>query len=383
MYRSIIIGLLQNTAILLAISMLYDYWWVKDDVHRNLFNKIFTGFIIGIIGIILMLTPWILIPGISFDTRSVVLSVSGLFFGPVPTFISMVIMGIFRFVLGGDGVWMGIAVIISSGLIGILWKKFRPLNNSKNYVLELTLMGFIVHIAMLGCTLFLPDSQVLKTLKIIALPVLLIYPFATVLLGILMFRHFKNWQNRKAAEKLSQSERRFSEMLKNTSLYSIIIDPEARIIFCNQSLLSASGYLNEEIIGKLGFDAFIEDESREKINNVFRQILNGDKSLLSNECYILFKDGSKALVSWTSNILVDENGTITGIASIGENITKKKLVEKELIEAKLKAEESDQLKSIFLANMSHEIRTPMNSIMGFSSLLGEKNINDTEKNTIH
>lgn len=43
--------------------------------------------------------------------------------------------------------------------------------------------------------------------------------------------------------------------------------------------------------------------------------------------------------------------------------------EKNLLEAKLKAEESDQLKSAFLANMSHEIRTPMNAILGFTELL--------------
>jgi PAS domain S-box-containing protein len=379
MYKPIIVGLLQNTAILLAISMIYDYWWIKDDGNRNLVNKIFTGLVIGIIGIILMLTPWILIPGISFDTRSVVLSVSGLFFGPIPTIISMVIMGIFRFTLGGDGVWMGIAVIISSGTIGLFWNKFRSLKNSKRYILELVFMGFLVHIVMLGCTFFLPKGQEINTLKIITLPVLIVYPLATVLLGILMFRHFNNWQNRKAAEKLSESERRFSAMLKNTSLYSIIIDSEARIIFCNQSLLSASGFSKEELIGKYSFNIFVEEESRDKINSVFRQILEGDRSQLSYESYTLFKDGSKVLVSWNSNVLADENGTITGIASIGENITKKKLAEKELIEAKLKAEESDQLKSIFLANMSHEIRTPMNSIMGFSSLLGEKDINDSEK----
>ncbi|HPS12445.1 MAG TPA: two-component regulator propeller domain-containing protein, partial [Prolixibacteraceae bacterium] len=42
---------------------------------------------------------------------------------------------------------------------------------------------------------------------------------------------------------------------------------------------------------------------------------------------------------------------------------------KELAASRLKAEESDRLKSAFLANMSHEIRTPMNAIVGFSSLL--------------
>lgn len=41
----------------------------------------------------------------------------------------------------------------------------------------------------------------------------------------------------------------------------------------------------------------------------------------------------------------------------------------ELEKAKIKAEESDKMKSAFLANMSHEIRTPMNGILGFSELL--------------
>jgi PAS domain S-box-containing protein len=55
-------------------------------------------------------------------------------------------------------------------------------------------------------------------------------------------------------------------------------------------------------------------------------------------------------------------------------------LEKELIAAKEKAEESDKLKSAFLANMSHEIRTPVNGILGFSQLLTDGNLSRKKRN---
>ncbi len=56
------------------------------------------------------------------------------------------------------------------------------------------------------------------------------------------------------------------------------------------------------------------------------------------------------------------------------NILERRKYEKVLIEAKLKAEENDQLKTSFLCNISHEIRTPMNGIIGFTDLIAQKGI---------
>ena len=61
------------------------------------------------------------------------------------------------------------------------------------------------------------------------------------------------------------------------------------------------------------------------------------------------------------------------------NIKNRKIIEKKLIKAKEKAEESDKLKTAFLNNISHEIRTPLNGILGFGGLLAEMDLSPEEK----
>lgn len=66
------------------------------------------------------------------------------------------------------------------------------------------------------------------------------------------------------------------------------------------------------------------------------------------------------------NILKNTEGDFKNIGHLFEENAKQK---SKLVKSKLKAEESDKLKSSFLSNLSHEIRTPMNAIAGFTELL--------------
>lgn len=383
MENSIIIGLLQNIAILLAFTMLYENFWVKNEESKSLGAKILVGFILSGIGLILIFSPWRLGPGLVFDTRTVMISISGLFFGFVPTLITMLVTGTVRFMVGGDGIWMGIATIITSGTIGLLWRYLRPAWRNGRYYLELLAMGLVVHLVMALCVFLLPPEKMINAFKIIAIPLVFLYTPATVLIGLLMLRQYFNAQNSKAMVKLEELERRFLKVLESGNIVSLLLDVDGNVKYCNEYLTQITGYTKEEIINQNWFHKFLPEEFKLHVYQVFSDSVVNKK--VDNNIYnpIKTKSGKLFYISWFNTVFYSENGDIEGVASIGVDVTERIQYEKmledkneeyrkvniKLKNAKEKAEVSDRLKSAFLANMSHEIRTPMNGILGFADLL--------------
>lgn len=66
---------------------------------------------------------------------------------------------------------------------------------------------------------------------------------------------------------------------------------------------------------------------------------------------------------------MDQDGDVTALYGIMQDITEQRLYEQELKDAKDSAEQAYAAKSRFLANMSHELRTPLNAIIGFSDMM--------------
>jgi PAS domain S-box-containing protein len=322
MDNSLFLSLIQNTALLVCFSMLYEYLWLKRVDIINIWKKVMSGVIIGLIGIILMLSSWELTPGIVFDTRSVILSISGLFFGAIPTLIAMLLTGTYRFMLGGEGVFMGLAVIVSSGLMGIFWQQIWSLVRIQSHWIKYLMLGIVNHLVMLACTVFLPSELVLSTISLIAIPLLFIYPFANLFLGLFLYSQQKNWKNRIA---LIKSEQKYTRLYENMNDALLVLDMDSTIIEFNSAYCEMLGYSEDELM-KISYC----DLTPSKWQGMEQRIIDEEVMVYGNssiyEKEYIRKDGSLIFVEIRTHLMRHEDGEPVGFWNIVRDISVRKKI---------------------------------------------------------
>jgi PAS domain S-box-containing protein len=147
-----------------------------------------------------------------------------------------------------------------------------------------------------------------------------------------------------------------------------ITDRQNNIIYVNNAFCTTYGYSGEEIIGKNISILRLPEDDGSPSELILSDTISGG---WVGELYNIKKDGTVFPIELSTSHIRDEKGNSVALIGIAVDITERKKVNQELINAKEKAEESDRLKSAFLANMSHELRTPLNAIIGFSGLIIE------------
>ncbi len=173
---------------------------------------------------------------------------------------------------------------------------------------------------------------------------------------------------------LKESEEKFRQLVENIEEVFWIRDLDyERLVYVSPAFKKIWGIIPQEAIKQPGlFLRSIYPEDAHWVNDMYQKSFQ--KKNLTIEYRIVRKDGEVRWIESKTQII--KTKTTNRQLGIAKDITAQKQYEEDLIRAKEKAEEADQLKSAFLTNMSHEIRTPLNAILGFTEILGRPKLSD-------
>ncbi len=167
---------------------------------------------------------------------------------------------------------------------------------------------------------------------------------------------------RKKAEERLRLEKDFSLSLVDTANAIIItLDVHANIVIFNRFAETLTGYQKEKVIGKNWFKLFIPERDRSNIPEVFHDVLQQMPHVSSHENPIRCKNGEERLISWRNTIVKDNIGKITGVLSVGVDIT-------ERIQAEEKIKTSLKEKEILLKEIHHRVKNNLQIIMSLLKL---------------
>ncbi len=332
MDTSSFIGLLYNATILIALGVIYDALKLESIKNKTI-RELISGLLVGILGLAVMSTSWELAPGLFFDTRWVLISLCGLFFGLVPTLIAGIIMVSLRLHIGGAGALVGSLIVIVPGCLGCL---FAYISKHKNLSLDwfkLYAFGMLIQIIVLACMLLMPEHLRYKAISAIILPIILIFPVCTMLVGLILKRQR---DRRKAEYDLTESQKLLS---REQSLMRGLIDSlpdlisfkdtQGRYLGCNHAFERYVGLAEQELKGKMDQELMGSFKPTDMSGLEEQEIIASGK-IYSQDEWVVYPDGEKVLHETIKKTFDGLDGTRYGLMSVSRDITERKKHEEQI-----------------------------------------------------
>ena len=364
MDQATIVEFAKAVALLLALCLLHGLIarrWKRGE----LVGQILSGTLFGGICVIGMMTPIEVTPGVIFDARSVILSMAGLFGGPVVGGIAAVIAGGYRLWLGGGGVLVGVSVVACCVLLGLAYRYACQRGWLRTGFWQLLAFGFLVHLFEVYLFTFLPEEVVAKVMENVAVPLILTFAPATALLGMLLQ---STEQQLRTARSLAESEARFRDVAEISGDWIWEMDSDLRFTFVSPRFFQLYPFETGSIIGKSREDLAKSMRDKEGLRTHLES-LRRREAFRDFEYVVTERGGEVKYASISGKPVFNASNEFCGYRGTGSDITARKLAEAEIVASREAAVLANRAKSEFLANMSHELRTPLNSILGYSEML--------------
>ncbi len=171
-------------------------------------------------------------------------------------------------------------------------------------------------------------------------------------------------ERRRAQDEQRESERRFRSMLANLELIAMTLDGDARVTYCNDHLLRLTGWTREELLGREWFETFIPAEILTSQQQTFAALLTDAPQAWHHENEIVTRSGKRLLVQWNNTVLRALSGEVIGTASIGEDVTERRNLERQM----LRAQRLESLGTL-AGGIAHDLNNLLMPILMGASLL--------------
>lgn len=256
--------LILNAALVVALSGLYAL--VASLMHRyERLAKAVIGLLFGLVTVVGMTMPVEYAPGLIYDARSIVITLAGLFGGGTAVALAAAIASAYRVLLGGVGVYAGVATIIVCAATGLFFRRRVGNHPERLGPAGLYGVGVVAHVGMLASQFLLPRSLVAEVLPRIWIPVLVVLPVGTVLTGLILRAHDARLE---AEERLRHSEGRFHAAF-HASPDSVNLNrvADGKYIEVNEGFCNIMGYEPGEVLGRTSLELgiWVNPEDREAL----------------------------------------------------------------------------------------------------------------------
>ena len=373
MNYQIFLDFIYNVSLILAVSVIYMLL-PKEHFEPKGWERFVYGAVVSVLGIIVMSNPHVVLPGVQFDARSLVVSSCAMFLGIVPTIIATIITSAYRLFMGGDGAVVGVLVIISSAFIGLLWRTFfykRMLESKRKRLLNLYITGLIIHAVYLFLLIFLPGNIFGYVFSEISFSLIIVYPIGSVILGLVLFSQYEKLSSRK---ELSDTKDRLFRYIEEAPYAIFILDDDGRFTDANKKAAEVSGYSIDELILMTTADITADDNTEE--NKASFEKLRTTGVLDINKRYITKDKGIRTwnvrAVKLGENMYVSFVNDITDILHLED--------EKKRFDMAMRNQQKLESIGTLAGGVAHEINNPINGILNYGQLILDSDNSDDEIN---
>ena len=192
--------------------------------------------------------------------------------------------------------------------------------------------------------------------------------------GTMIMVSMREISARKQAE---QTMRKLSHAVRFSSVMTIIADRNGCIEYVNRKFIEVTGFAEEDVCGQQMVQFYQTDSTNNAYGELWETVTVGQE--WQGELQARRKNNQDYWARMLVAPVLEDNGDLSSVVVMQEDITVQKQYERSLHEAIEAAKAANAAKSEFLANMSHEIRTPLNAVIGLAQLCIQTRLNPQQR----